>query len=120
MVITFPMTKEMILAFIAYLLEGRRIKSQSVSQYLSGLRTLHLIKGLEVPMLRPGIVEAILRGRANFDEEMARHDFKNKRLPVTLEVMKMINILVKKQGWSKCRVACLEAVTRLAFSGGFR
>lgn len=116
----FPMNKEMVLAFIAYLLECRKIKSKSVNQYLSGLRTLHLVRGHEVPMLRPGIVEAILKGRANFDEEISRHDYKNKRLPVTIEVMKMINILVKKQGWLSGRVACIEAVTRLAFSGGFR
>ena len=59
---SFPMDEQMVLAFIAYLLEGRKIKSASVNQYLSGLRTLHLVRGLEVPMLRPAIVAAVLKG----------------------------------------------------------
>ena len=94
----FPMTQPMILAFIAYLMKERKIKANSINQYLSGLRTLHLKRGLEVPLLRPNIVNVIINGRGHYDEEMARHDFNNRRLPVTMEILKMLKILLPKQG----------------------
>jgi len=116
----FPLQPPMILAFIGYLMEHRGIKAKSINQYLSGLRMLHLVRGLECPLLRPAIVQAVLKGRENFDEEVARHDFKNKRLPVTLEVMKMINILSGKQNWTQKKEKLVMAVCTILFSGGLR
>jgi len=118
--IKFPMKPPMILAFIGYLMEHRGIKAKSINQYLSGLRTLHLVRGLECPLLRPAIVQAVLKGRGHFDEEVSRHDFSTKRLPVTLEVMKMINILARKQEWSTMKVRLVLAVSKVLFCGGLR
>ena len=81
----FPLQTPMILVFIAYLIEHKGLKAKSINQYLSGLRTLHLIRCIECPLLRAAIVQSVLNGRSNFDEEVSRHDFKAKRLPVTLD-----------------------------------
>ena len=46
--IRFPMTDQMILAYVGWLIAVRKVSSSSISQYLSGLRVVHLKHG-EMP-----------------------------------------------------------------------
>ena len=65
--IRFPMGPGMILSYIGWLIEYRNVSSSTISQYLSGLRVVHLKHGVFPPNLRPDIVKAILKGRTNSD-----------------------------------------------------
>ena len=46
----------MIIAFVGWLMTVRRINSNSITQYLSGLRVVHLKNGVFPVNLRPDIV----------------------------------------------------------------
>ena len=63
--ITFPMDDRMILLYVGWLITSRGVKVTSISQYLSGLRVVHLKHGVFPPNLRPEIVKAIIKGKPN-------------------------------------------------------
>ena len=55
----FPMTNEQVLWFTAWLVK-RGVQGVTINSYISGLRALHLVKGIEPPALRLAIVSAII------------------------------------------------------------
>ena len=63
---SFPMTTNQVLCFVSWLMK-RGLEAKTINAYLSGLRTIHLIKGIDETTLRPAIVAAILEGKAHID-----------------------------------------------------
>ena len=116
---SFPMSTKQILVFIAYMLETRKVQSVTVSKTLSALRTLHLIEGINEHSLRPDVVKSILKGQANWDEEKKRNTT-NVRLPVTINVLKLLKVQLRRSKLSEKRCALIWAVSLLAFHGCFR
>ena len=80
------MDPRMIIASVGWLMTVRRISSTSISQYLSGLRIVHLKKGVLPVNLRPDIVQAILKGHSHNPINP-----KAPRLAMTIPVMKLLN-----------------------------
>jgi len=115
----FPMTTENVLLFIHWLIEIRGVKEGTVNSYLSGIRQLHIMKGLEAPNLRPDIVKLILKGRKNKDMAEKR-DKGDRRVPMTVDLMKILkeNIRTWNQTWDTRLL--VWAVCSLAFHGAFR
>ena len=115
----FPMTSNNIVAFVAWLV-AKGLTSATINSYISGLRTIHLTQGIDEPALRPPIVNSIIDGKAHIDTVMSRLKMKPKRLPVTLNVLKLI----------KAKINCWEendgfrllvwTVSLICFFGGFR
>ena len=70
------------------MIEEWKIKASSIEKYLSGLRMIHIAQGLDIPSLREPIVKLILTGKKNWDNVREKLNDKNKRDPVTLEMMK--------------------------------
>ena len=64
--INFPMTKNDVLLFTSWLITIRKVKATSAEVYLSALRQIHIVKGLEPPSLRPDIVKTILQPRTGW------------------------------------------------------
>ena len=56
------MKPENILLFIHWLITVRGVKGGTVSSYLSGVRQLHILKGLDGSELTPEIVKLVLKG----------------------------------------------------------
>ena len=113
---TFPMTQNQILAFVSYMLVHRKVKSNTVSKTISAIRTLHLIEGVDLPILRDDKIKVILRGQANLDEEIGREG-KTKRHPVTLNVMKLIRIQLRRAKLGEKREALIWCICTVAFNG---
>ena len=105
----------MVLAFIGWLISVRKVSSSTISQYLSGLRVIHLKHGVWPSNLRPDMVKAILRGH-----EQSELKSNVPRLPVTIPVMRLIRKLleINKMGVSKKRL--IWAICCIAFHGSFR
>ena len=57
----------MVIAFVGWLMTVRKISSNSVSQYLSGLRIVHLKNGVLPGNLRPDLINAILKGHSRIE-----------------------------------------------------
>ena len=62
-----PLTEEDIVIFISWLIEKRNLKSTTINGYLSGLKQLHVTKGMEPPIIRTSIVTSLLKGKTNMD-----------------------------------------------------
>ena len=58
------MTTNQVLSFISWFMK-RGLEAKTINAYLSGLRMIHLTKGIDEPTLRPAIVSAILEGKAH-------------------------------------------------------
>ena len=112
------MQTEEILLFVGYLFEVRSVEGLTANKYLSALRTLHLTRGYAEPALRPAIVQAVLKGRKNWDEESKRLDPKRVRLPVTLEVLRLLKLTLSMTDWPTEKIILVEAVALICFNGG--
>jgi len=115
----FPMTTENVLLFIHWLIEIRGVKEGTVNSYLSGVRQLHILKGLGAPNLRPDIVKLILKGRKNKDKAEKR-DTGDRRVPMTVELMKILKEKIRTWNQTWDTRLLIWAVCSLAFHGAFR
>jgi hypothetical protein len=115
-----PLSREALLIFINWLITVRGLKAATVNCYLSGIRQMHVMKGLEVPMLRSSQVQLILKGQQNIDSAEARGSSNRGRLPMTVTLMKLLKEKIRR--WDKCDMTKLLvwAVCTLAFHGAFR
>jgi hypothetical protein len=113
---TMPMTDAMLLAYIGFLLIERKVGGATLSQYLSGLRTVHLKHGVFPPLLRPDIVQSIVKGTENLD--MLKK--KKPRLAVTLPVLKLLKETVRRSRMTNEKKRLIWMVACLAFHGSFR
>ena len=115
-----PLKNKQILIFIDYLARKRGLKGASISSYLSGLRQLHIIQNFDPPEFRTGLVKLVLRGISNQDGIVDRNKGLTGRLPMTTNVMLLLQKLINKLEYSVTDKAMLWAAATLAFAGAFR
>ena len=105
----------MVIAFVGWLITQRRVSAATISQYLSGLRLVHLKQGIMPRNLRPEIVKSILKGHAQGEG--------SKRVPrmaMTLPVLKLLKKLLTLSGFSLEKKGLIWLISVLAFHGSFR
>jgi hypothetical protein len=107
----------MILAFVGWLISARKVSSASISQYMSGLRTVHLKHGVMPGNLRPDIVTAIIRGRGNDEAVLKR---KIPRLAMTTPVMRLLKALLTRSKMLHARKRLIWSIGTIALAGSFR
>ena len=88
--LSLPWTVGKTLNYVGFLLENRKCSSKTISCYLSGIRMLHLCNGQDPASLRPDIVNLVLRGREHFEEARATLEQKQKRVAVTVPILKVL------------------------------
>ena len=116
----FPFDTRKTLIFIHWLFDVRKVASSTVNSYLSGLRYLHLTKGIDAPALRPPIIEQMLKGKNNLENIEKRLIGKPNRAPVTLTVMKLLKSELKAWENSRVNKALVWTVCTIAFAGCLR
>jgi hypothetical protein len=112
-------TKDVLL-FVHWLIYVRKLKAGTVNSYLSGIRQLHIMKGLEEPNLRPEIVKIVIKGKENKDNADRHCKTRDNRLPMTRQLMKVLKdkIIVWDKPWETKLL--VWTVCTLAFHGAFR
>ena len=104
----------MVIAFVGWLIAVRKVSSSTISQYLSGLRVVHLKKGVMPRNLRPDLVKSILKG----------HEQNNKlqipRLAMTIPVMRLLRKLLADSKKTLEEKRLLWVVSCIALHGSFR
>jgi hypothetical protein len=116
-----PLGTAQVLTFVDWLIHARGVKHRTIENYLAGIRQLHVVKGLSIPNLRAGVVGLVLTGKKNMETGREKSgETKATRLPVTLNVMKLIKATVRKALWGKQEKLLMWAICCLAFSGSFR
>ena len=86
----FPLDTKRIIIFVHYLFTIRKVSASTANTYLSGLRYLHIVRGSEIPMLRPPIIEQLIKGKQHIDSIERTQMKKPRRAPVTLNIMKLL------------------------------
>jgi hypothetical protein len=115
-----PLGKEDVLIFVDWLIRVRKVKHGTVSNYLAGIRQLHVMKGMEVPQVRSSLVNLIITGKKNMErmEKLKKTD--KGRLPVTLTVMRLLKATLREASMENQEKLLTWAVCCLAFNGAFR
>lgn len=116
----FPLTKPSLLIFIDWLIRIRGLKAATVNCYLAGIRQLHVIRGLEPPVIRDSQVKLILRGQQNIDNARKRLDTDKGRLPMTMTLMKLLKEKIRRWDKDNETKLCVWTVCTIAFHGAFR
>ena len=115
----FPFTHESVLTLLGYLFGQTTLKSATINNLMSALRTAHISKGYYLHVLRPDIVSSLLKGRANRDACLARR--KVERLPVTVDILNMLGLILElNTQLSRPYKLLVWAVSVIAFWGSFR
>jgi len=116
----WPLRTENVLLFIHWLVTIRGVKGGTVSSYLSGIRQLHILDGIDPPNLRPEVVKLILKGIEHKDNASSRGGAGDNRIPMTRDLMKILKgkVIDWEQDWDMKLL--VWAVCTLAFHGAFR
>ena len=117
---SLPFTINKTLNYVGYLLENRNCNSNTVAQYLSGIRMLHLCKGMDIAALRPPIVNLILKGRSHWDNVKDTLSNKPKRVPVTIKVLKYLKRVINGQQWKSEKKLRIWCICCLLWNGSLR
>jgi hypothetical protein len=114
------MTTAKTLAFVDWLARVRKLKAATIKTYLSGIRQLHVVHGLDAPELRSGLVKLVLKGIDNRDGIATRAGKFKGRLPMTKNTMLLFRKLVQGSTYAEQDKLLIWAVATLAFAGAFR
>ena len=85
--INIPFTTADCIALIVYMANVRGLKASTITNYFSGFRMLHLIKGHYNQQLRADIVTQMIKGVKNGDQIRDMIQNKHPRQPVTVGIM---------------------------------
>jgi len=116
----FPLDVKKIIIFTYWLFNTRKVTANTANTYLSGLRYLHIVRGIEIPMLRPPIVEQLLKGKQHLDAIERSQSNKPRRAPVTLTIMKLLKKAIVAWDTSKEDRSLVWTTCTLAFAGCLR
>lgn len=114
----FPLREEDILEFIGWLMSVRRVKANTISSYLAGIRQEHMARGLTVPQVRSELIKRILKGKSNMDNVENRR--KRDRLPMTIKMMKLLKQATRDWQAPLLEKLMMWSIATTAFHGGFR
>lgn len=115
----WPLSTEEVLVFIEWLRSDRKVKHATISNYLAGIRQLHVVKGMEPPVIRTQLVNLILNGVKNMDKLRSAEEGRE-RLPMTMNMMKLLKAAIRKVDMNTQKKLLIWAVSCLAFNGVFR
>jgi hypothetical protein len=115
-----PANLEAVLIFIDFLVTDRKLSSATVSCYLSGLRQMHLLQGLEPSHhLRSALVKLVVKGKAN-EDAIAKRRTGTARIAVTENIMLLLKDKIRRWDAAGQDRLLVWAVCTVAFAGAFR
>jgi hypothetical protein len=115
-----PLSQADLLEYIGWLISERNVKAGTVNSYLSGLRQLHILKGMDPPNMRSGLVRLLLQGKKNMDNIQTRKEDQVKRLPITMNVMRLLKEEIRRWPVALDQKLLTWAIATVAFHGAFR
>ena len=118
--LSFPWNIQKVLTFIAYLLYGRGVCAKTANCQLSGVMMAHLELLLDPPCLRPPVVKLLLKGREHWERVTEHLAGKTKKVPVTIDMNKLIKRKLFEAEWTAERKFRFWAVDTLLWNGSLR
>jgi hypothetical protein len=118
--LTLPFDQKKTLIFIDWLVRIRKVSAATVNTYLSGVRQLHIVNNIDLPILRSNLTKLILKGISNRDGIKKRSERNPSRLPMTINTMLVFKNTIVSSHLNNNDKRLVWAVATLAFAGAFR
>jgi integrase len=108
-----PVRDSTVISFVLWLAFDRGVSSATISNYLSGVRNLHVVNNVVCPELRSEQVELLLKGKKNWEQAVKREAGVSNRRPVTPDILRLLKarisdsdllLIDKKMVWTVCTV----------------
>ena len=115
-----PVGEEVILSFIHWMAFSRGAKASTIDTYLSGIRQLHVERGLTTAGIRTERVTTILRGLKNKNLADDRRDKVGKRKPITLDILVTLKTKLAEADLCGRDQRLVWTVSSILFHGAFR
>ena len=114
----WPLDIGVLRAYTSFALLAENLSSTSVSNYLSAIRYLHLIKGIPAPqILQDEMIKMIIRGAKNVKPVNSRT---NKRRIVSLPLLQALKDKITTLSWSDYMKTTIRALFSVAFFASAR
>jgi hypothetical protein len=114
-----PVSEEVVLGFIHWMVFDRNLSVGSINGYLAGIKKLHIMKGLPEPNLRTKTVQMILEGKKNMDAAEKLRTGENRK-PVTPDIMALLKAKIREWDADNTDKLSIWAISTLLFHGAFR
>lgn len=117
---SWPMNESEILTFIAWALVDNKVTANTASNYLAGIRHMHIMKGLPAPNFYTENVKFFLRGKQHMESFEKLEEKFSGRLPATISVMKLLKEEIKRSKLDADFKLMFWAACTIMFNGAFR
>jgi integrase len=118
--LSVPFNQRKTLLFMDWLTRKRGVSGATINSYLAGVRQLHIIRGLDPPPIRSGLVKLYIKGSTNRDGIVKRQGRNMGRLPMTPSTMLVLKNRIYNSDRSIHDKRLIWAVATIAFAGAFR
>jgi len=115
-----PVSEAVITGYVHWLVIIKKKKSSTVSGYLAGIRKLHIIKGMPVPVIRTELIQMVLKGGKNIEDAERLRSGGHERQPVTPDILELIKIRLRSWDSAEVDKCMVWTVCTLLFHGAFR
>ena len=115
-----PLEENTILSFIHWLAFKRGAKASTINTYLSGIRQLHVERGLSTEGIRTDRVNTILKGLRNKNLADDRREGIQKRKPITTDILEKLKEKLSEAEMSGRDQRLVWTVSSILFHGAFR
>ena len=118
--LVLPLSEENVLTFIHWLTFTRGLAGSTIETYLSGVRQMHVARGIEGSYIRSERIKVILRGIKHRDVTEKRRDGREGRKPITQEVLSVLKKRIADSDFLGRDQRMIWSVCSTLFHGAFR
>ena len=115
-----PLEENTVLAFVHWLAFKRGSKASTIDTYLSGIRQLHVERGLPTDNIRTDRVRTILKGLKNKNLAEDRKEGVEKRKPITTDILLVLKGKLAEADMNGRDQRLVRTVSSILFHGAFR
>ena len=115
-----PLEENTVLAFVHWLAFRRGSKASTIDTYLSGIRQLHVERGLPTDNIRTDRVKTILKGLKNKNLAEDRKEGVEKRKPITTDILLVLKGKLAEADMNGRDQRLVWTVSSILFHGAFR
>ena len=115
-----PLEENTVLAFVHWLAFKRGSKASTIDTYLSGIRQLHVERGLPTDNIRTDRVKTILKGLKNKNLAEDRKEGVEKRKPITTDILLVLKGKLAEADMNGRDQRLVWTVSSILFHGAFR
>ena len=115
-----PLEEGTVLSFIHWLAFKRGAKASTINTYLSGIRQLHVERGLPTDSIRTDRVKTILKGLKNKNLADDRRGGVQRRKPITTDILSTLKGNLAEAKMSGRDQRLVWTVSSILFHGAFR